>query len=248
MNVRLKTKGKEPAMFNDYEINGDIATILHPHRNGSVSRSYVLASDIPMLEALGKKWYYHNKRAYVFTFNGKRIMAMHRMLLGIMDNPDLVGHHKDNDPGNNVRTNIEAITQLQNLLYAIKNPTGNCGYWGVSKSKRTGLYKARTWKGSVGVYNTAEDAARAVNRALYAPGDRCDFRLNLISDPFGKPEEAPHHNTGKYNPNPKFYVTLHKPTGRYGVKKYFERKYTSHGYFDTRELAEQHIEQLKKGI
>lgn len=233
-------------MFNDYVDNGDgTTTILHPHRNGSVSKSYVSTEDVPMLVALGKKWYYHTKRAYVFAFNGRSIMAMHRMLLGILDNPDLVGHHKDNDPGNNTRSNIEAITQLQNLLYAIKNPTGSCGYWGVSQSKRTGKYRARTWKGCVGVYDTAEDAARAVNRALYAPGQSCDYRLNLVDDPFREPVKAQHHNLGKYKPNPRFYVTFHKPTGRWGVKKYFERKYTSHGYFDTKELAEKFVETLK---
>lgn len=86
---------------------------------------------------------------------------LHRILMGVIDKPELEIDHIDHDGLNNKRMNLRLATKAQNTQHARKRGK----YKGVTFNQLEQKYKARIQvKGrryTIGTFETAEDAAHA---------------------------------------------------------------------------------------
>jgi hypothetical protein len=101
------------------------------------------------------------------TVNGKqRTIAMHRMLLEL--SPFACCDHRNHDGLDNRRENLRAVTRAQNQ-WNKRNQAASSPYKGVWFEKHAGKWRARIMKHGknreLGLFLTAEDAARAYNAA-----------------------------------------------------------------------------------
>lgn len=107
-----------------------------------------------------------NGSAYVFasvsTKPGPRNVALHRLLLGVLDKPDVLVDHINMDRLDNRRENLRLCTPEQNRWNSHgRRPDGLKGV----RNLKNGRFEARIQVGgrayALGCYATAEEAARA---------------------------------------------------------------------------------------
>jgi len=117
------------------------------------------------------KWCYHSD-GYAHSrikWNGKhRMILMHRLILDIVDTPELHVDHKDMDGLNNTRDNIRACTRSQNFANQRSYKGSKCKYKGVFKRMNYDKWRARLRLNGkqihLGDYSTPEEAAIAYNK------------------------------------------------------------------------------------
>jgi hypothetical protein len=100
----------------------------------------------------------------------RKRMFMHRE---VMNAPDgALVDHRDGDPLNNTRGNLRFATRAQNAQNTQKRRQGRSGYLGVWLDEASGRWKAAIQcnrvKRSLGLFDTAEEAARARDAAALA--------------------------------------------------------------------------------
>lgn len=99
---------------------------------------------------------------------GKKILKMHRVIIGVTD-PDIKIDHKDGDGLNNQRGNLRKATDAQNLCNKIKKLNTTSKYKGVHLEKFTGRWRAEVQylgkKIRIGRFDDEVDAALAYNEA-----------------------------------------------------------------------------------
>lgn len=112
--------------------------------------------------------------ASISNFYGKnKALQFHRWImervLGRSLLPSEVVDHIDNDPKNNVRSNLRVCLQSQNVLNRSVNKVKIVPYKGVSTCHKTGKFRARIAHKGVsillGSFTTAEDARDAYTDA-----------------------------------------------------------------------------------
>lgn len=117
-------------------------------------------------------WYAakQGKKFYVSRRNGKygRLIHMHRLILGLPDDPKIFADHKDRDGLNNQRDNLRIADRSQNNSNRIC--IGSSGYLGVfrSSAKQESWFARIRKRGKItylGCYVRKEDAALAYNKA-----------------------------------------------------------------------------------
>lgn len=98
----------------------------------------------------------------------KKHVYMHRHLLGITDKNVCVDHI-DRDSLNNQRSNLRTCTKAENLMNRGVHPRNTSGFKGVTFDPPTKKWRARLMVNRknlhVGLFNSAEDAALAYNKA-----------------------------------------------------------------------------------
>ena len=101
--------------------------------------------------------------------NGKRLVLMHRLILGLSD-PEIKGEHRDNNGLNNQRSNLRTATQAQNAsnVWSYRNSTS--GYLGVSLNTGRGKnWRVQIKKHGVvrhlGYYDNEIEAAKQYDKA-----------------------------------------------------------------------------------
>jgi hypothetical protein len=94
---------------------------------------------------------------------GKRMVYMHRAVLDARDDEE-VDHH-NNNKFDNRRENLRRSTRSQNGANKPKQSNGTSGFKGVTWNKANGNWNARIKTKHIGCYDTADDAARAYDRA-----------------------------------------------------------------------------------
>lgn len=71
---------------------------------------------------------------------------MHRMIMGVLDNPNLDVHHKDENGLHNFKSNLEVMDSTQHkLLHEGVRSDSTTGYRGVTYNKRRRKYRARLY-------------------------------------------------------------------------------------------------------
>lgn len=123
------------------------------------------------------KWYarktyssfYAARMASVKENIGKKMIHMHREILGISNLPNIIPDHIDNNGLNNQRHNLRIAGFSENMANrrSFKNSTSK--YLGVSwykesKKWRTTIQKNKKFK-HIGLFNNETDAALAYNNA-----------------------------------------------------------------------------------
>jgi hypothetical protein len=109
-------------------------------------------------------------------------LSLHRYLL--KPPPGSVVDHKDRNGLNNTRENLRICTQSQNVAAAIRPLRGKSGFLGVEQVKHRwkGYFGYRGYKFSAGVFDSAEEAARARD-ALAHRLSKGFARLNFPLEP-----------------------------------------------------------------
>jgi AP2 domain len=112
----------------------------------------------------------------------RRIILLHRDILGLVDTA-VQANHIDGNGLNNLRENLEAVSNIQNTrAYQTKQKGVSSGFRGVCWHRAT-----RKWQSYVGinyghkylgVFNTEEEAARVRDQAalqFFGPGCQLNF-------------------------------------------------------------------------
>jgi hypothetical protein len=112
-------------------------------------------------------WY---ARAYCGKSNtlNQTTVRMHRLILGIMNNPNIQVDHRDGDGLNNRRLNLRVATNAQNSMNRRKKIGCLSQYKGVYLDKRYNKWRASIMfnkkRYHLGHYSNEKDAALAYNR------------------------------------------------------------------------------------
>jgi hypothetical protein len=145
---------------NTIVVDGDTAKILF-HTGGY---TVIDASDVALVE--GVRWAPSGKQSsrYVYDQNGR---LLHRVILGVSGSRTPFVDHKDHDTFNNKRDNLRLCTNQQNMFNLKKKKSSRAGFKGVMV--RHGKFYAHIMINrksvSLGIYNSAAEAAAAYNNA-----------------------------------------------------------------------------------
>ena len=108
-----------------------------------------------------------SKRGYIITSVNRKKVCLHRMLIPADRGFDI--DHINGDKLDNRRCNLRVCTHQQNTFNQKCRCTNTSGYMGVSKHKAANKYEAyinlSARKIYLGLYETAEEAARVRDRA-----------------------------------------------------------------------------------
>lgn len=104
----------------------------------------------------------HRNTVYAKGRVNGRVVLLHQVIARTP--PGLVTDHIDGNGLNNRRSNLRAVTNSENLLNRGKQANNTSGYRGVSAT-RHGKYFARLGRKYLGTFATAEEAARAHDKA-----------------------------------------------------------------------------------
>lgn len=111
-------------MTNPYEVFGRVVHMEVWYRTQQLF-CWFDTTDLPLVQSYPNLWYANPARApkgkfYVqgkhwdSTTQNTKAVSLHRNILGLTD-PDIEGHHKDNDGLNNRRENLAAVTHKVNM-------------------------------------------------------------------------------------------------------------------------------------
>lgn len=120
------------------------------------------------------RWFTHKggKTFYASTHDEKtkpkrKIISMHRLILNASNG--VFVDHKDHDGLNNRRSNIRLCTQPQNVRNRAMLRNNSSGFRGVTFKKSHNKFESRInvdgQRKALGLFKTAEEAARAYNAA-----------------------------------------------------------------------------------
>lgn len=142
-------------------VDGDVAFIVLLNKGGhEVGRA---SFDVELIDIVVKFKWYMKSHGYVESKGNGGTMYLHRL---VMDAPDQLSvDHIDRNPLNNVRSNLRACTQSQNLANRGAGRNSATGMKGVHPFKGGPKFAAQITHNRrvhhLGVFNTAEKAKAA---------------------------------------------------------------------------------------
>jgi len=137
--------------------------------------------DFHQLRKLKWRTQHIGKRYYAVRSDRRRIIWMHRVILGLTYGDKLQGDHRDGNGLNNQRSNLRIANHSQNQQHKNRYCNNTSGFKGVYKAGRrwfARIYVANK-RCHLGHFDSPIDAARAYNRAAKKLHG-CFAKLNKI--------------------------------------------------------------------
>lgn len=111
------------------------------------------------------KWRISNERKYKYAVCGN--LKMHRIIMGVINNPEIFIDHIDGNGLNNQRKNLRKCTNAENLRNRVKSINNTSGFKGVhfykAKRKFQAYISVNKKREYLGLFDTAIEAAIAYN-------------------------------------------------------------------------------------
>jgi hypothetical protein len=139
---------------NEFTIEKDYCLIsLYDRKSNKVGEAVIDIED--MEKCKDHKWHLFGKENYVKSSKGP---FLHNLILGRETNSDIVPDHKDANPLNNRKSNLQIITFHENIIKKSIQSNNSSGYRGVHK-------RGNYWTVgiSLGKFETKEEAAQVYN-------------------------------------------------------------------------------------
>lgn len=110
--------------------------------------------------------WYKSKDGYLYTHaNDNKHILMHRLIMGVLDNPELIVDHIKHNTLDNRKKSLRVVTKAQNCRNSKLHSNNTSGVTGVSYRKDTNKWTVRIVvdgkKINLGCYENLEDAKKA---------------------------------------------------------------------------------------
>lgn len=158
-------------MKNDYEIRGnDVVIFINGYEK--IWECFIDLKDLEKVSSIKNRWYVGNKGGIYYPYyqpyiDGKRTsINIHQFLLDRFGkNYDMVIDHIDSNPMNNRRSNLQLISQGDNVRKASLRSDNKTGYKHINWQESRKRYKVEINKHGiykfVGRFKKLEDAVKA---------------------------------------------------------------------------------------
>lgn len=104
-----------------------------------------------------------NASGYLVARKNNRLYRLHRVIMNVQDNPDVVVDHIDGNLKNNLKSNLRVTTQKYNSRNTSYHHNAEVKYPGIRK-RESGNYQARIYVDgkeiTLGTYETKEEAIK----------------------------------------------------------------------------------------
>ena len=133
----LYKKSQERRKENSYNLDGDYAIVT----NDKGEEFWVDKEDVPKIKHL---YWYYNDQGYVIASENRKQIRLHRLLMGVLNNPNVDVNHKQHPPRqgqkkDNRKQNLEVVSRSinnMNCALGINNKSGVTGVcWDNSKQR-----------------------------------------------------------------------------------------------------------------
>ena len=153
----------------DYRRNnlfcGNVYRFFQDYVEGECFDGQKFKVDIDDYELIRPYVWHIDKNNYVITKYKGKVIKQHRLILDIVDNPELEVDHIDFDTHDNRKSKIRLATRSQNCIHqriTDKNTSGVVGvYYMKSMNKWAAQITCNNIKYYLGCYNTIEEAQNA---------------------------------------------------------------------------------------
>lgn len=163
----LYKKSQERRKENSYNLDGDYAIVT----NDKGEEFWVDKEDVPKIKHL---YWYYNDQGYVIASEGKKQIRLHRLLMGVLNNPNVDVNHKQHPPRqgqkkDNRKQNLEVVSRSinnMNCALGINNKSGVTGVcWDNSKQRWRAYITLNRKRKELGIFKEKEKAIQARKKA-----------------------------------------------------------------------------------
>lgn len=174
---RLEEVTRRRLRFNEFSVDGDVATLIATSKDGRTYQILIDADDLPRLQEHGRRWYVVRRQytSYARAIRNGKMMYLHHFLLGNFLFRSIVIDHKNCNGLDNRRSNLRVVSQDINMLNRRGPRRGNkSGLRGVCWSKQMNKWCARIFldgkSRNFGFFENKEEAAKVVQAKLVELG------------------------------------------------------------------------------
>lgn len=147
---------------NEFKVDGDIVYL-------KTSKGNLFKIDTEDHERIkGSRWTKNASGGYLVARRNNRLIRLHRLIMGVLNDLEVVVDHIDGDVNNNLKENLRVTTQRKNARNTTYHYNAEIKYPGVRETA-SGTYQARIYVDGkeihIGNYESVEKAIEARKEA-----------------------------------------------------------------------------------